>query len=98
MFDCDWSSDVCSSDLSDRTGPPARGAIRIAIHEIRIAPRAGGPVRSLVTSADAALQPMSLLGWSPRSEERRVGKSVYLGVCVHDICRIDNRAMCEVIG
>jgi hypothetical protein len=39
--------------------------VGIGIHEIRIAPRAGGPVRSLVTSADAALQPVSLLGWSP---------------------------------
>jgi hypothetical protein len=36
----------------------------ISIHEIRIAPRAGGPVRTLVTSTDPGLQPVSLLGWS----------------------------------
>jgi hypothetical protein len=39
--------------------------VGIRIHEIRIAPRAGGPMRTLVTSTDPAPQPISLLGWSP---------------------------------
>ena len=39
--------------------------VGIRIHEIRIAPRAGGPMRTLVTSSDPAPQPLSLLGWSP---------------------------------
>jgi hypothetical protein len=42
--------------------------VGIRIHEIRIAPRAGGPVRTLVTSTDPAPQPVSLLGWSPGGE------------------------------
>ena len=37
----------------------------IRIHEIWIAPRAGGPVRTLVASTDPAQQPLTLLGWSP---------------------------------
>ena len=45
--------------------------VGIRIHEIRIAPRAGGPVRTLVTSSDPAPQPISFLGWSP------VGAVVY---------------------
>lgn len=39
-------------------------SVGISIHEIRIAPRTGGPVRTLVTSTDPAQQPISLLGWS----------------------------------
>jgi len=42
--------------------------VGIRIHEIRITPRAGGPVRTLVTSTDPAPQPVSLLGWSPGGE------------------------------
>ena len=40
----------------------------IRIHEIWIAPRAGGPVRTLVLSTDPALQPLTLLGWSPNGD------------------------------
>jgi WD40 repeat protein len=39
--------------------------VGIGIHEIRIAPRAGSPARTLATSTDPTLQPVSLLGWSP---------------------------------
>src|SRR4051812_49654478 len=49
---CDWSSDVCSSDLAPRRGAPAR-------REMPPRSAAGVPI--------------------PRSEERRVGKSVDLG-------------------
>ncbi|MEA2662199.1 MAG: hypothetical protein QOH08_1771 [Chloroflexota bacterium] len=40
----------------------------IRIHEIRIAPREGGPLRTLVTSTDPTIQPVALLGWSPDGE------------------------------
>ena len=39
--------------------------VAIRIHEIWVAPRAGGPVRALVLSTDPAPQPLTLLGWSP---------------------------------
>lgn len=42
--------------------------VGIRIHEIQIAPRAGGAMRTLVTSTDAAPQPVSLLGWSSGGE------------------------------
>jgi hypothetical protein len=38
--------------------------VGIRIHEIRIAPRAGGPTRTFVTSSDPAPQPVDLLGWT----------------------------------
>src|SRR5256886_16162407 len=67
-FDCDWSSDVCSSDLVPRRVRPVRGLAeskaRAASREERVQPRA---------------RPED--GQTPqrRSEERRVGKSVDLG-------------------
>jgi hypothetical protein len=42
--------------------------VGIRIHEIWIAPRVGGPPRTLVTSTDPAPQPISFLGWSPGGE------------------------------
>src|SRR5688572_32416736 len=59
-FDCDWSSDVCSSDLLDeawRWSDALRGTADLAAQD-------GPPVQAGISA-----------GWRPaRSEERRVGK------------------------
>src|SRR2546427_8164201 len=73
-FDCDWSSDVCSSDLvpAARPRPPARGTT--------CSPSAWSPTKcsrggrrhpSLIPSRKCARSPR---GSRNRSEERRVGK------------------------
>src|SRR5205085_8275818 len=72
-FDCDWSSDVCSSDLSDQHDGASDGE-----HESQ--DRSGGR-RTRSTSKEAKLVPVKGTGLSGpfvqrpvRSEERRVGK------------------------
>src|SRR5438309_11688279 len=70
-WNCDWSSDVCSSDLVfEMTGaglePVADPAATF------LAGRATGVSGSAVTALMEGTRPM-------RSEERRVGKSVELG-------------------
>src|SRR2546429_7989485 len=70
----DWSSDVCSSDLNTETLSP-----------ISIFFRSAGTTRKQFAVANAAIYPdpchLNTLtsGTVPRSEERRVGKSVDLG-------------------
>src|SRR2546430_8367858 len=59
-FDCDWSSDVCSSDLAPKL---AAGQDPTAKPAYAIAP-------ALVDGADATLYEVT----ENRSEERRVGK------------------------
>src|SRR2546430_8415191 len=80
-FDCDWSSDVCSSDLGATLvddggqGWSSTGAWNTASSSTDIkgglhwTATTGGPA-----TATATWQPQI-----PRSEERRVGKSVDLG-------------------
>src|SRR2546430_10781614 len=74
-FDCDWSSDVCSSDLAGagsvtRPGLTLTGAAAGPSGYVVTGVRndQGRPVAALWWSADLAT-------WAPqRSEERRVGK------------------------
>src|SRR3546814_6081621 len=73
----DWSSDVCSSDLfSRRTGIEAiEAGIRQAVatrNQTAQSLRDIGEVRNFI-QGDAIVTGLELL-WSPRSEERRVGK------------------------
>src|SRR5205085_5753521 len=73
-FDCDWSSDVCSSDLRQPARPPRQARARR---------------RRLAATAAAALAPAAApaaitraSSWettaAARSEERRVGKECRL--------------------
>src|SRR2546430_10293733 len=74
-FDCDWSSDVCSSDLA-QDGDQRLQQLRL--------PGSGGPGDQAVRAVRAQVQderpvgadPDRHLGGppAPRSEERRVGK------------------------
>src|SRR2546427_2430936 len=71
-FDCDWSSDVCSSDLT----------VDVATATVRLSK----DVKIKGQLAYAELTPAGLLyisrpdpATNARSEERRVGKSVDLG-------------------
>src|SRR5256886_10257583 len=73
-FDCDWSSDVCSSDLGVRGRRPARG------HEVPGPGELGGGDRATEGGAGGfgggemrALVLVVVLSIG-RSEERRVGK------------------------
>src|SRR2546430_11314864 len=78
IFDCDWSSDVCSSDL-ELEHPDDRGARRPLVRgggaedagdEDAVSPDLDAVDRriELVAAADEVVEPL------PRSEERRVGK------------------------
>src|SRR2546430_8864594 len=77
-FDCDWSSDVCSSDLVER---PAACPLRApgAMKRIGIVV-GGGPAPGTNAVIAAAVIEAVKLGCAPigfhegRSEERRVGK------------------------
>src|SRR5256886_8510241 len=70
-FDCDWSSDVCSSDLS-RYRDPAELAVWEARDPLlrlrRFLEREGLADRTFLGEVDAAAETLA------RSEERRVGK------------------------
>src|SRR2546430_11484529 len=73
-FDCDWSSDVCSSDLYQVWSKDGRSIYfvrgRPATREMdlrRITPDGGEPEQLTHLNADIAYA-------TPRSEERRVGK------------------------
>src|SRR5688572_33256257 len=62
-FDCDWSSDVCSSDLGGR----ARSGLAAGINETM-------GYGAVALTAFAATEIAHAAGLRPRSEERRVGK------------------------
>src|SRR2546427_8504893 len=68
-FDCDWSSDVCSSDLRTRFAP----LFEVTEEDFNdvIDTNLRGP---LFGSAAAARKMLEVGGGSIRSEERRVGK------------------------
>src|SRR5436190_12696210 len=61
---CDWSSDVCSSDLALR-GPLSLASLPLAFYALR-----------LLTDPSDRLAERGLPRRRIRSEERRVGKSV----------------------
>src|SRR5688572_30919170 len=66
-FDCDWSSDVCSSDLGRRRGAAvSRQPVRFRVRTWRGSVRGGRP------PGRRRMPPGAAAG--RRSEERRVGK------------------------
>src|SRR2546430_9792776 len=76
-FDCDWSSDVCSSDLGAPVRDPAGsllGAVLVFrdITARRQNEKARGLLAAIVESSEDAIVSKNLDG--VRSEERRVGK------------------------
>src|SRR2546427_4831287 len=64
-FDCDWSSDVCSSDLS---------AVLLNLDRRSVAQGHPGHLAGREAAALAGLDQCLLDGAAVRSEERRVGK------------------------
>src|SRR5256886_8100613 len=74
-FDCDWSSDVCSSDLIGGRAFSALGlspAVALLVGEIaRGAERTGALGSALHVGCDRLFEQLLR---APRSEERRVGK------------------------
>src|SRR2546430_9050208 len=74
-FDCDWSSDVCSSDLFQ--GPITGIGLLTggAILTIMITPIISAVVRDVLAAVPSTQREAALaLGATKRSEERRVGK------------------------
>src|SRR2546430_9167070 len=83
IFDCDWSSDVCSSDLKSRGRE--RFGIEFADRLLGLVRQAGGSDNDAVATATALTAETiarALERWTPpgegeaelRSEERRVGE------------------------
>src|SRR2546430_12704849 len=73
-FDCDWSSDVCSSDL-DGMGFSFRRKIRRLLRKAFASSSAARRyVRRWLRTAESFTRIALLSIDSPRSEERRVGK------------------------
>src|SRR2546430_7749194 len=73
-FDCDWSSDVCSSDLLTSRLPPL--SANADVRETTCSPStlASALINSSVTPSEKYSLSLSLLKFAKRSEERRVGK------------------------
>src|SRR2546430_9090013 len=72
-FDCDWSSDVCSSDLTQRCDVPAAKVATASTAKIEHPASEIGPVRRL-RRAELPRDTATLARYLIRSEERRVGK------------------------
>src|SRR5436190_15675857 len=74
---CDWSSDVCSSDLSfgDRQMIGTSAEMKVLDADINRAARSGHVVLIIGESGTGKTTAAALIHRrSPRSEERRVGK------------------------
>src|SRR5438034_10156215 len=68
---CDWSSDVCSSDLvsDEPSGTSAGAADRLWHHQVHL--HLGDDIPDFTGHAPS---PHAVAAMKPRSEERRVGK------------------------
>src|SRR2546430_9787364 len=74
-FDCDWSSDVCSSDLKIVGSTPDKHAIEQRLWTIiRLLPLSITAPSSVIIHPAALLRPSLQSALEQRSEERRVGK------------------------
>src|SRR5690242_21303569 len=73
---CDWSSDVCSSDLTPHAQPRAtrRDALPTKSTKTVARPSFGYALKRIATQCTASFVYNSRLACEPRSEERRVGK------------------------
>src|SRR2546427_9707611 len=69
-FDCDWSSDVCSSDLAKVRDSLSGHAAVLDVHDLHV---------WALASSTPALTAHVVMRDGTRSEERRVGKGVDLG-------------------
>src|SRR5688572_32665089 len=71
-FDCDWSSDMCSSDLEEEYGQTVSTyTIGRAIASL---PDGGWPIKKVTDSLRARRGGEGSVAVAGRSEERRVGK------------------------
>src|SRR5688572_32021084 len=76
-FDCDWSSDVCSSDLTGRgtvvTGRIERGIVKVS-ETVEIVGIRTDSTKTTVTGVEMFRKILDEGRAGERSEERRVGK------------------------
>src|SRR2546430_6171366 len=74
-FDCDWSSDVCSSDLRKAVHPRTPGPAGFTAWVLRLLLKAAlADVGNMRASGFGLTAPWTSMLVQPRSEERRVGK------------------------
>src|SRR2546430_11806743 len=74
-FDCDWSSDVCSSDLSaPRKGADTEQPVEITLEEAFNGTQRTFQLRDMQTGDTRTVEVKIPVGATDRSEERRVGK------------------------
>src|SRR5688572_32441896 len=79
-FDCDWSSDVCSSDLNSNGGAISILTARPALEEFHArASIGGGNYDQLDTELMVNVPVNDSIALRARSEERRVGKECRCG-------------------
>src|SRR5205085_5598736 len=76
-FDCDWSSDVCSSDLNENGLTVVNGKIQIPDLRLEYEDHDDNPAKVDLELATGHYRHGSLAAKS-RSEERRVGKECRL--------------------
>src|SRR5689334_24663898 len=70
-WNCDWSSDVCSSDLSIAAGLVRKNSTEVAVSNRRVLIKTGFISRK---TTEVILSKVESVGVDERSEERRVGK------------------------
>src|SRR2546430_6445737 len=78
-FDCDWSSDVCSSDLLPESDEEARDTTAAVDSTKAKSAKAASAVSVRIDRAGLSQRILALGMPVRRSEERRVGKGVDLG-------------------
>src|SRR2546430_8988033 len=76
IFDCDWSSDVCSSDLAalDRVGLEGSEVEYVIMGQVLQAGAGQAPARQAAIGARLPVEVPADTINKVRSEERRVGK------------------------
>src|SRR5438477_12907242 len=92
---CDWSSDVCSSDLLKVDLGRVRGLSRMTIEVSRPSKKQSPPVRGIGSEMPPILS-QQLPRDSMRSEERRVGKECRSRWWSSDERKKASRRMCEL--
>src|SRR2546430_16399373 len=79
-FDCDWSSDVCSSDLTSQTFPSTMTTLEYNYRPPGTAMFSLGIQRQLTQSVVASVQYVGSRGWD-QSDDRQINTQIGRASC-----------------